>query len=149
MKNSAVSPFPMGTAPDQYTSQIMKIVVGNPNNYVPSLKYLGLIKNKLNFYLKAQNISSIYKQTDLDFIDQAQAPNYNDGVSPSSAGGKVIKCTDYLDSIDSDNMDSINFVKTATNSMSTSYSKGTASSPNMVRNLIMNTNNLLRTVENY
>jgi hypothetical protein len=60
MKNSAVTPFPMGTAPDQYTSQIMKIVVGNPNNYVPALKYLGLIKNKLDFYLKAQNTRSIY-----------------------------------------------------------------------------------------
>ena len=149
MKNSAVTPFPMGTAPDQYTSQIMKIVVGNPNNYVPALKYLGLIKNKLNFYLKAQNISSIYEQAGLDFIDQAQAPNYNDGASPSRAGGKVIKGIDYLDSIDSDNIDSINFVKTATSSMSTSYSRSTASSPNMLRNFILNTNNLLKTVQNY
>jgi hypothetical protein len=33
--------------------------------------------------------------------------------------------------------------------MSTSYSRSTASSPNMLRNFIMNTNNLLKTVQNY
>ena len=67
MKNTAATPFPMGTAPDQYTSQIMKIVVGNSKKYVPSLNYLDLIKNKLDFYLKSQHISSIYNQSGLDF----------------------------------------------------------------------------------
>ena len=146
MKNSAMTPFPMGTAPDQYTSQIMKIVVGNPNTYVPSFKYLGLIKDKLNFYLKAQYNSSIYNQTGLDFIDQAQAPNFNDGTSPSTTGGKIIKCTDYLDSIDSNNIDSINFV---TNSITTTSSVSIISYSSLILNLTMNTNTLMKIVQNY
>ena len=69
----------------------MKIIVTSYVKIKPSLTYLQLIEHKLNFYTKKCPNSSIYNQNGLDFLNQ------------STFGHRVIKSSDYLNSIDENN----------------------------------------------
>lgn len=48
MKNNAATPFPMGDPVDEFTSQIMKIVISQPKRMLQTVygKNLGSKKNK-------------------------------------------------------------------------------------------------------
>lgn len=118
--NSANAPFPMGDAPDQFTSVIMKIQVSSTkqNLVTPATNtYTSTINSRLSFYQQNKdNYQSI--QSTLDFIDQPQAPNLNSINQTTSSSiptnvqntGKVVSLVDFLNSNDPQSTSSIKFI---------------------------------------
>lgn len=126
MKNNAATPYPMGTAPDEYTSQILKIVMYTSKApYTAGPTFIQQIIDRLNSYISTKTFAD---KTTLDFLDQPQSPNYNGlTTTPTYLAGKTITSYDFANSTDTSNDQSLSLISSSTSGTASTTSFTTLS----------------------
>lgn len=112
--------------------------------YTAGPTFIKQLIDRLTSYISTKNFAN---NTSLDFLDQPQAPNYNGLTAvPTNLAGKTISSSDFINSIDPTNYQSLNFwntTKTASTSYLTTFTSTTTATPMAAASELLNTINQL------